>query len=1204
MPASPRSPAEVADRGEMDISGLLALIGRLESYQNLLRSLSDHHLDEDRSVALLNLPRFARPAVTAALHHDLGRPVAIVVARVDQAQKLAQELRAWPPSPSSVRRFAEPTPLPYDRAPWGIQSRNNRLSTLALLHFVESPLAEACRPSTPPLIVTSARALAQKTLPPSEYLDHTQRLEIGQTVRLDTLLRSWLRAGYRPATVVEEPGTFSRRGGILDICPPGADGGVRIELFGDQIESLRSFDLSTQRTRSALESIVVPPASETLPGLSPGVYAQLTGLAAGGDWSEDLEKLKEGVPFPGIEFYLPYFYPQPGTLVGYLPAGTLLLVDDWAALETELGEIELRADRVRTERRAADPLPPGYPSPLLGWEALSVLLKERGAIALGGLDARADGTGERAGMPGLADAFAPGPRFGGQVKPLLQHLSRLRLDGERVVIVSRQAARLAELWRESGSAEPIASSGSSVPVPPPDGAITFVQGVLGDGFMVRGRTVGAKAGERPSTLVHLLTDSEVFGWSRPEPRQAPRRRAIAPESFFADISPGDMVVHIDHGIGRFEGLLAKQIAGHSREYLLVAYAQGDQLFVPVQQADRLSRYVGPGERQPPLHRLGGIGWSHVKARATKEIEDMAGDLLELYAARATVRGHAFSPDTAWQAELEASFPFVETDDQLEVIAQVKRDMERHRPMDRLVCGDVGFGKTEVALRAAFKAVMDGKQVGILVPTTVLAQQHYNVFSQRLAAFPIEVRMLSRFRSRSEQQRILTELAVGKIDIVVGTHRLLQKDVAFKDQGLLIVDEEQRFGVAHKEMLKKLRTEVDVLTMTATPIPRTLYLSLTGVRDISLISTPPEERLPVQTHVGAYDTQLVRRAILRELERGGQVFFVHNRVQTINSVARQLQQLVPEATLGIGHGQMNERKLEQAMLEFVAGDVDVLVSTSIIENGLDIPNVNTIIIDRADRFGLAQLYQLRGRVGRAARRSYAYFFHHGAALLSTEARARLETIVEHTELGSGYNIAMRDLEIRGGGEVLGASQHGHMAAIGFDLYARLLARAVRQQREKDSITPAPVELPLPDIVTIELPLESYIPEDYIPDVQFRFRLYRRMASLTSLEAVDEMAIELADRFGPIPDAVDNLLYHLRIKCIASKAGVLSVMTSDRQISIRKDGLEDVDRGALQRYLGQQVRVSRQAIWLQRDASPTVSWRVSLVQTLERLADWPG
>ncbi len=1199
IPAPPPSATEVADRGEMDISGLLAVLGRLESYQNLLRSLSDRGSDESRSVALLGLPRFARPAVAAALHHDLGRSVAIVVARVEQAQKLAQELRAWSPAPRSVWRFAEPTPLPYDRAPWGIQSRNSRLSTLALLHSIESPLAEACRPSIPPLIVTSARALAHKTLPPGEYLDHTHRLQIGNTVRLDTMLRGWLRAGYRPATVVEEPGTFSRRGGVLDICPPGADAGVRIELFGDQIESLRSFDLSTQRTRSTLESIVIHPASEALPEHSPGVYDKLAGLAAGGDWTEDLTKLEEGVPFPGIEFYLPYFYPQPGTLVDYLPADTLLLVDDLAALENELGEIERRADRVRTERRAADPLPPDYPSPILGWEALSVLLEERRAIAMGGFD-----TGEGAGIPDLADAFAPGPRFGGRVKPLLQHLSRLHLDGERVVIVSRQAARLAELWRESGSSAAIASTGSSLSVPPPDGTITFVQGVLGDGFIVRGRTVGEEAGERLSTLVQLLTDSEVFGWSRPEPRQAPQRRAIAPESFFADIAPGDLVVHIDHGIGHFEGLMTKQLAGHSREYLLVSYAQGDQLYVPVQQADRLSRYVGPGEGRPPLHRLGGIGWSQAKAKATKEIEDMAGDLLKLYAARATVRGHAFPADTPWQAELEASFPYVETDDQLEVIAQVKRDMEQPRPMDRLVCGDVGFGKTEVALRAAFKAVMDGKQVGILVPTTVLAQQHFNVFCQRLAAFPIEVRMLSRFRSRSEQQRILTDLAAGKIDIVVGTHRLLQKDVTFKDQGLLIVDEEQRFGVAHKEMLKTLRTEVDVLTMTATPIPRTLYLSLTGVRDISLISTPPEERLPVQTHVGAYDTQLVRRAILRELDRGGQVFFVHNRVQTISSVARQLQKLVPEARLGIGHGQMNERELEQAMLKFVAGDVDVLVSTSIIENGLDIPNVNTIIIDRADRFGLAQLYQLRGRVGRAARSSYAYFFHRGAAVLSTEARARLETITEHTELGSGYSIAMRDLEIRGGGEVLGTSQHGHMAAVGFDLYTRLLARAVQQQRDKDKIIPTPVELPLPDIVTIELPLESHIPEEYIADVQFRFRLYRRMASLTSLGAVDEMAIELADRFGPIPDAVDNLLYHLRIRCIASKAGVLSIMTADRQISIRKDGLEDIDRGALQRYLGRQVRVSRQAIWLQRDDSATLSWRVPLVQTLERLADWPG
>jgi transcription-repair coupling factor (superfamily II helicase) len=794
----------------------------------------------------------------------------------------------------------------------------------------------------------------------------------------------------------------------------------------------------------------------------------------------------------------------------------------------------------------------------------------------------------------------------------MDHLVRLHLNGELVVMISRQASRLAELWSEHGVARtPV----EELVTPPDHGTVTFIQGTLGDGFTLQARV--GRYGEdrrktlvatRPQPLLHLFTDAEVFGWSRPEPRQAPRKRAISPETHYADISPGDLVVHIDHGIGRFEGLVTRSIGGASHEYLLVSYAEQDQLYVPVHQADRVSRYIGAEEARPPLHRLGGSNWAQAKAQAKQAVEEMADELLELYAAREMVEGHAFAKDSAWQAELEASFPYVETEDQLGAIAEVKRDMERARPMDRLICGDVGYGKTEVALRAAFKAVNDGKQVAVLVPTTVLAQQHFTTFSQRLAVFPVEVQMLSRFRSRQQQSRILAELVTGKVDIVIGTHRLLQKDVAFHDLGLVIVDEEQRFGVAHKEILKQLRTEVDVLTMTATPIPRTLYLSMTGIRDISVISTAPEERLPVQTHVGSYDPDLVRRAVLRELDRGGQVFFVHNRVQTINSIAHQLQRTVPEARLGVGHGQMHERELERVMLDFVDGEIDVLVSTSIIENGLDIPNANTIIVDRADLFGLSQLYQLRGRVGRGARRAYGYFFYRKPAQLTREARARLETLAEHTELGAGYSIAMRDLEIRGAGEILGTRQHGQIAAVGFDLYTRLLARAVHLKRDASEMLEAgagPDEemLPLPDIVTIELPLSSYIPEDYIPQPEFRFQIYRRMAGLTSLEAIDQIAGELADRFGPIPDEVDNLLFQLRVKLLASRAGALTVTTYDGQIAIYKDSLEEANRPALQRYLGGSARVSKKAVWLRRDSEAREpAWQVTLVQTLERLADW--
>jgi transcription-repair coupling factor (superfamily II helicase) len=589
--------------------------------------------------------------------------------------------------------------------------------------------------------------------------------------------------------------------------------------------------------------------------------------------------------------------------------------------------------------------------------------------------------------------------------------------------------------------------------------------------------------------------------------------------------------------------------------------------------------------------------------------------LELYAARETIHGHSFAADSHWQAELEASFPYQETEDQLRTIQEVKEDMERPYPMDRLICGDVGYGKTEVALRAAFKAVMDNKQVALLVPTTVLAQQHYNTFTQRLKAFPVNVEMLSRFRTASQQERIVRDLRAGQVDIIIGTHRLFSDDISFKDLGLLIIDEEQRFGVNHKETLKQLRTEVDVLTMTATPIPRTLYMSLTGVRDISQIDTAPADRMPVQTFVGEADEFLLRRAVLRELDRGGQIFYVHNRVQSIQNAYMKLSRLVPEAQIAVGHGQMGERELEDVMVRFVNREIDILVSTTIIESGLDIPNANTLIVDRADWFGLAQLYQLRGRVGRGARRAYAYFFHPPWRGLTADAKARLETIASQTELGAGYTIAMRDLEIRGAGDLLGMKQSGHIAAVGFDLYTRLLAQAVRARkaqkqgeqdgrpqdgRLEDDRLPA---ADLPEAVLIDLPLPAYIPTDYVPDSALRLRLYRRMAVLETMEEIDGMAVELADRFGPIPDPVDNLLYQLRIKSLALNSGVLAVTTDSGQIQIRLPEESISGRLHLQRYLGQKVRVSRKAIWLTRDL-PTHEWQVVLVQVLEKLQTLRG
>jgi transcription-repair coupling factor (superfamily II helicase) len=643
------------------------------------------------------------------------------------------------------------------------------------------------------------------------------------------------------------------------------------------------------------------------------------------------------------------------------------------------------------------------------------------------------------------------------------------------------------------------------------------------------------------------------------------------------------------------------VDGIEREYLCVEYADEAQLFVPVHQADRLTRYVGADNRTPVLSRLGSNEWRTVKAHVKEAVQEVAEDLLNLYAMRSIVEGYSFSLDAPWQQELEASFPYIETEDQMRVLAEVKRDMESKRPMDRLVCGDVGYGKTEVALRAAFKAVLDGKQVAILVPTTVLAQQHFNTFQQRLAAFPVQVEMLSRFRTSQQQREITARLACGQIDVVIGTHRLLSSDVKFKDLGLLVIDEEQRFGVTHKETLKKMRTEVDVLTMTATPIPRTLYMALSGVRDISTINTPPEERLPIVTHVGPYSPRLVRQAVLREMERGGQVFFVHNRVQTIGAMQSHLKQLIPEARLAIAHGQMPETELSERMEKFTQAEVDILLSTSIIESGLDIPNANTLIVDRADTFGLAQLYQLRGRVGRGAQRAYAYFFRHNRKVPSYEGRKRLETIAENTQLGAGFSIAMRDLEIRGAGEILGNRQHGHIAAVGFYLYTNLLAEAVRRLRAGRGLPAAPLAPSLSTMnlqltsINVELPLPASIPASYVPDKNTRLGLYRRMADMRSSAELEALIEEFKDRFGPPPETVLNLFLQLKVKLQAEKAGLASITVESGQLALRfPDGEIPTDLPDL----GPAVRLGKIALWMPYNGAP--DWNNRLLQVLEILA----
>jgi transcription-repair coupling factor (superfamily II helicase) len=1196
------------------LSGLLPLIEDLPAYRQLVAALEQPEAGgavgyESQGLGIISA---ARPYLVAALYRRLGRPVVLLTTRGERVGQWTEQLRVWTGSEAVM--------------PWSRETISDRLSALtALVSWKESQEARP-QPSgvagkqgpvngEPPLIVASARALMHKTLPPREFRLGLREYRQGQEIDLQRTLELWVANGYRPETVVEEPGTFSRRGGLIDVFPPNRLRPVRIELFGDEIDSLRLFDPTTQRSDERIERFTLAPASEALPRLASRAAKRTAELdlslchpPARMEYKEDREHLEQGAHFRGIEFYLAFFYSQPAILLDYLPPGGLCIVDDWGALMANVMDLDQQARALQADLIKAGELPSNLPdieAPYYGWEHLSEVLRARQPLVLAGGDVQ-----DQPGTSPLARTFAYGERYGGQLKRVMDGCQEMREAGQRVVLVTRQAQRISELLAEQQV--------TSVPVEdvvdlPPPRSLTLVQGTLAEGWklQVTGDKVQTEHDDLQLVTCHLLTDAEVFGWARPAPRRARRPRPVAPETFFADVEPGSYVVHVEHGIGLFQGLSKMAFSGGEREYLLVEYAAGDKLYVPVYQADRLSRYVGAADHPPPVNRLGTAEWERVKEKAKRAVEEIAGDLLELYASREVVEGHAFSPDTFWQAELEASFPYVETEAQLRALDEIKADMEQARPMDRLVCGDVGYGKTEVALRAAFKAVMDGKQVAVLVPTTVLAQQHYQTFAERLKPFPVTVEMLSRFLTRKNQEDVVDRLAQGGVDIVIGTHRLLSDDIRIKDLGLLIIDEEQRFGVVHKERLKQMRQEVDVLTLTATPIPRTLHMSLTGVRDMSTIDTPPEERLPVRAHVGEYEERLIRQAILRELDRGGQVFFVHNRVMGIYQMAQRLRKQVPEATIAVGHGQMAERELEQVMLHFAAGKVDVLVCTSIIESGLDIPNANTLIVNRADRFGLAQLYQLKGRVGRGARRAYAYFLHPQHSSLSETARQRLETIGEATELGAGFRIAMRDLEIRGAGELLGSRQHGHIAAVGFDLYTRLLARAVQQARiRSQSVTSkrsgtdleeeaAAYVQPLEEAVLINLPLDAYLPQPYVQDSTLRLQLYRRLSAVTAEDEIADMQAELQDRFGPLPEEAQNLFYQLQLKLHALNVEVKAITTEEGQIVVRAESLEDLDRVWLQRRLGDRARVSRRAVWLPLDDDGR--WQTALVAVLQAMAE---
>ncbi|MDQ2714379.1 MAG: transcription-repair coupling factor, partial [Chloroflexota bacterium] len=883
-------------------------------------------------------------------------------------------------------------------------------------------------------------------------------------------------------------------------------------------------------------------------------------------WKSDLDLLRQGRSFEDIVFYLPYLHALATTL-DYLAPGGLVIVDNPESIHNRIAELDAQAEELKARLQSDHENPAHLRPGNVTWDQIELQLQQRHQLHFAGMLSAPEGefdTDRPGVVEHLVPAFGSANSYGGRLRAFALDCRKALDNRDRVVIVTTQARRLAEVLSDESilhQAAMYVSPGTSIKTVPEPGTLTLLQGQLTEGWQSRG------------LALQVYTDTEIFGWSKR--RASQRRKPMTPSSFLAEVNPGDYVVHQEHGIGRFEGLAKLHMTGVEREYLLIRYSGTDKLYIPTDQLDRVTRYIGMGDAVPALSKLGTTEWTRAKAKVKENVQDIARELLRLYSAREAAKGHAFPPDSEqpWLQELEDGFAYEETPDQANAIDEVKADMERSRPMDRLVCGDVGYGKTEVALRAAFKAVLDQRQVAILVPTTVLALQHFNTFSERLKPYPVRVELLSRFRSEKEQKQVLEDLAFGKVDVIIGTHRLLQKDVVFLNLGLLIIDEEQRFGVSHKERLKQMRTEVDVLTMTATPIPRTLHMSLVNLRDMSVIETPPQERLPIRTAIREYDEHLIREVILREIDRGGQVFFVHNRVMGIQVIAQKLQRLIPEARIAVGHGQMAEAQLERVMMDFSNGEYDVLISTTIIENGLDISNANTIIVNNAAFFGLAQLYQLRGRVGRSPQQAYAYFLYNKGAKLTPIQEKRLRAIFEATELGAGFRIAMKDLELRGAGNLLGAEQSGFMNTVGFDLYCKLLAEAVQELQGKQAEASTPN-------VSVDLPLDAYLPDEYIGDRTLKVNFYQRLASLHTPQAVEAMTAELNDRFGTPPLPVQNLLALLRLKTEAANLGFEAISLKNNEFVLTVKRSIVPNRIALYRRFRNEAHVQQGVIRIPR------------------------
>ena len=1116
------------------LAPLLARLSRSAEFGELRNALQ-----RDRRAALVHVPHPAKGELVAAL--AAGTRVAWIARDPEVAERVADAARAWCADPDDVVLLEPRSALPFERGEMVVDESAGRVAALA-----------AWAGGRPRILVASLLAVLQPTIAAADLAEGALVLHPGDRIPLGEVTDRAMALGYEPVALVGARGEFARRGGIVDLFPAGAIGPMRVEWFGDEIESIRAIDPADQRSRGALGEARLLPASEfpldaeRIAALraAAGRLAAADGAPLPARLAEDLAlwegSLGRGTPErgDGLELWAPLLG---GERAIDQIGEALVVLDEPGELRAAAAALARQAAERRDALRTMHLLPAGWPSPIPEAERALASLAAAGAARLEFTWSSDAGriVGATATDPfGWHDPIVPAERS----RALGEGLESWRRDGARVVVVSEQAGRLAELFALAGERVTVAER---LDADPKRGSLTLLAGGLDGGFQggVDGLTV--------------ITDRELFGATRVR-RPAVHRRGITREAA-ERLVPGDHLVHVDHGVGIFVQMLRRGGEGDERDYLEVEFGGGDRVYVPVEQLSRIARYAGSDH--PRLSRLGGGEWRRARERAGRAAEDLAAELLEIHAAREMATRPAIPGESPWLAEFEAAFPYRETADQLAAIDAVKRDMLRARPMDRVVVGDVGYGKTEVALRAAFAALEAGRQVAVLVPTTVLALQHIETFRRRLAAYPFRLELLSRSVPAARQAEIVAGLARGEVDLVVATHRLLSKDVAFRHLGLLVVDEEHRFGVAAKERLKRLRSELDVITLTATPIPRTLNLALSGVRDLSTIETPPEDRHPIATRVAEASLELVRDALLRELERGGQAYYVHNRVESIEAAAEQVRGLVPEARVVVAHGQMEERAMERAMGEFVRGEAQVLVCTTIIESGLDIPNANTIIVDRADKLGLAQLYQLRGRVGRSSRRAWCYLLYRREEALTDVARKRLKAIFDASHLGAGFQLALADLEIRGAGDLLGGDQSGHIAAIGFELYSQLLAEAVARRRAEREGRPAPKPR---RIAVIDLPVTAHLDESYIEDEGQRLDIYRRLGVAADEAAISGIGDELRDRFGELPPEAERLLEVARLRVGASEVGLASLLLEERRLAIR---LGDVDRAAARRLVGE-------------------------------------